>query len=330
MINVVLYGFGGISHALISQLKSKNFHITVLTKSMSNTVITEIKNIKTNCKNIVHIKNEPNKCLKNADYLIFCVPSHLRKSAINKIKNYIQPHTILGALPGVSGFNEEIKELLPYNNYYFSAQRVPFIARVIEKGKLVEAEVKVKTYIAATNNIKQKNIEHLELLFGQKVKLLSTFELVNLTNSNPLLHTARIFEFIRRNNYSYEIRANEMFYEDWTDEASEILVNMDTEFQGIMKAKGLKTPSILQHYKVENIKELTIKISNIQAFRGIKFPMKLIEDRNTIDFSSRYFLEDFGLGLKYTIEKGKNLGVPVNNMVDVYSLYENKIKKLIK
>lgn len=329
MINIVLYGFGNISHALVSELNSNQVNLTILSSSCSDEYTTRIMNKKTNRSGVVRIKNDPASCLGNANYIIFCVPSHIRKQAIDKIKSFITPDVILGAFPGVSGFDKEINELLPNNKSYFSAQRVPFISRILVKGELVEAEPKLKTSIAVSGENKENIIRDLEELLGHKIELLSSFELVNLTNSNPLLHTSRLFDFLNKSAPPYYVNDNIRFYEDWNDEASKILIQMDSEFQEIIKAKGLKASTILQHYGVASVSELTAKLANISSFKGIRFPIKKTKDNlNILDFSSRYFVEDFELGLRYTIEEGIKEGVSVQVMSEVLKKYEQTIQQI--
>lgn len=329
MINVVLYGFGNISHALIAELKNKNFNVTVLTSSMKDKNQVKITNINTGNTGIANVSSSPQKCLKEADYLIFCVPSHIRKESIQNLKIFIKPETIIGAFPGISGFDEEAKELLPDNKSIFSAQRVPFISRVLEKGALVNAEVKMETNVAITSGKSKKILEQLEQMLGQRISCLPSFDLINLTNSNPLLHTARIYDFLVGGKYPYEINENQMFYRQWTNRASEVLIQMDQEFQEIILAKGLSTPTVLEHYDVKNAEELTYKLSNITAFQEIKFPAVKKNIGWVVDFNSRYFVEDFELGLKYTIEQGKKEGVNTNTMEKVFREYENA-KNIIK
>lgn len=326
MLKIVLYGFGNISHAIVSNLKNKNFKLTVLSSTAQCSRIIEITNVKNQAKGKALLEIDPKKCLPDADYLIFCVPSNIRKEAINKIKNHINSKTILGALPGVSGFNEEIKEILPSSKAYFSVQRVPFIARVIDKGRLVRSEKKENLYLAVTKSVQDKVINDMGNFFEQKIEVLPSFDLVNLTNSNPLLHTSRIYDFLNRSKEPYEIDENEMFYENWSDAASFLLVKMDEEFQEIMRAKGHNSCSILEHYGVTNTYELTRKLRSISAFQGIKFPMRKSNGLNVIDFSSRYFTEDFALGLNYTIDKAIEMGITAHYMNTVHSMFMN-VKK---
>jgi hypothetical protein len=93
----------------------------------------------------------------------------------------------------------------------------------------------------------------------------------------------------------------ELFYEQWTDEASQLLMAMDNEFFGLLSvlpvSKG-SIPTILEYYESKDAASLTLKLQNIEAFKGILSPMKQVEGGFIPDFNSRYFTEDFPYGLR--------------------------------
>ena len=107
------------------------------------------------------------------------------------------------------------------------------------------------------------------------------------------------------------------FYEEWTDEASKILIECDEELQEMCnKITGLDlttVKSLKKHYESETPKLMTEKISKINAFKGIKAPMRKTKNGYIPDFKSRYFLEDFPYGL--CIIKGFCNVVKVNTPV---------------
>jgi lipopolysaccharide cholinephosphotransferase len=57
-------------------------------------------------------------------------------------------------------------------------------------------------------------------------------------------------------------------------------------------------PTILDYYESTDAASLTAKLRSIQAFKGIKSPMKKVEEGYVPDFESRYFTEDFPYGLQ--------------------------------
>lgn len=322
MKNIVICGFGNIAHAIVANNKRQDISLTILSLTANKSGPVRVENIRTGDFGEAYLEVDPAKCLPSADYLIFCVPSHVRAKLLREISSFINPKTILGAFPGVSGFNDEVVDILPENKSYFASQRVPFISRVLESGK-VDSLKKDELYIAISPFANENIIEDIDCLLSISVKKIKSFDLINLTNSNPLLHTARIYDFLKNNEPPFLIDIDEKFYENWNDNASDILVQMDFEFQLLMKKLGHDTKNILEHYEVGSIKELTSKIKNIPAFKGIKFPMKEANGSFLVDFSSRYFLEDFNLGLVYTLKRANDLNIDAPTIRKVLNFYKN-------
>lgn len=113
---------------------------------------------------------------------------------------------------------------------------------------------------------------------------------------------------------------NILFYEEWTDEASNLLIQMDKELFSLLTflpvAPNYLTP-LLEYYESTDSKSLTKKISSIEGFKGITSPMKQLGDVWIPNFSSRYFTEDFGLGLFNIYKLAMEYGVDVPNIKKV-------------
>ena len=87
---------------------------------------------------------------------------------------------------------------------------------------------------------------------------------------------------------------------------------MDEEFQKLLDVlpvtKG-SIPTILDYYESTDAVSLTNKLQSIQAFKGLKSPMKKVEGGYIPDFGSRYFTEDFPYGLQIIKEQAKQHSV---------------------
>ena len=98
---------------------------------------------------------------------------------------------------------------------------------------------------------------------------------------------------------SYE--AVPLFYEEWNDEASELLIACDEEVQKICRALPAfelqYVKSLKIHYESPNVEAMTKKLSSIAAFKGLKTPTVETEDGLIPDLHSRYFTADFSYGL---------------------------------
>ena len=115
---------------------------------------------------------------------------------------------------------------------------------------------------------------------------------------------------------------NPEFYSEWTKEAAQLLIEMDEEFQMLLKKIGLKDgaiPPVLQYYESTDAESLTRKLHSIQAFKGIPSPMKVNKyGMYEPDFSSRYFTEDFPYGMRFIIETAKEYHVDCPQIEKVY------------
>lgn len=260
--------------------------------------------------------------IPSSDIVLFCLPGFAIESTLKEIMPYLKDGTIVGSIVSNTGFFFMAHDILPKSVPLFGFQRVPFIARTIEYGHKAnllgyKKELRIAVEgLADTEAFRQT----VETLFDTPTRLLNNYYEASLTNSNPILHTGRLYSIWK----DWHGRAYErpiMFYKEWTDEASQIIIDMDKEFMKLTKALGLSEdaiPSLLTYYESTDNKSLTKKISSIPAFMEIGAPMRLENNGWVPDFSTRYFTEDFPYGLKkiYDLLKANNIDCP--NIEKVY------------
>ena len=142
-------------------------------------------------------------------------------------------------------------------------------------------------------------INEIERLFLTPVSILNNYLEVALSNSNPILHTGRLYSmFYGRESVIFD--HNILFYKEWTDGASQLLIDMDVEFFNLLGILGVKSlPTLLDYYESTDASSLTRKITSIPAFQSITSPMIEVENGWRVDFKSRYFTEDFPFGLRW-------------------------------
>lgn len=85
----------------------------------------------------------------------------------------------------------------------------------------------------------------------------------------------------------------------------------------VLPVKPDSIPTVLDYYESHDAESLAAKLRSITAFKGIKAPMKQIENGYIPDFGSRYFTEDFpyGLNIIRTLAEEKNTDKTVIDMV---------------
>ena len=84
-----------------------------------------------------------------------------------------------------------------------------------------------------------------------------------MTNSNPILHPARLYSMWKGWCEGRVYPDQTLFYEEWTDEASELLIAMDGEFQtllGTLPVTKGNIPPILDYYESHDASSLTQKL----------------------------------------------------------------------
>ncbi len=319
-MNIAIIGGGNIAHALIACMKRDSYgEVYLLTsKPFKNDYIRAIGCNGKGKANI--ITTDPKIIIPKSNLIIFTTPAHVREEYIKKIAPYIKENTLIGAFPGIAGFNEEVEKYVNKNVNIFASQRVPYIARVKERGKLVCVDKKKELFIVAKRDSKiVKNL--LEDLLDMKIFLLQNFLEVNLSNSNPLLHSARLYDII----VNAKVDRENYFYREWSLYASKLLLEMDKEFMELVKKDNLNIKSLKEHYGVKNEIELTFKIRSIQSFKNIKIPKLKLKDKFVLDTNSRYFTEDIGKSLLYIREYAKRRGIKMPTIDKVYDFLSEYI-----
>lgn len=178
------------------------------------------------------VSSDPQKVVADANIVLLCLPGYLIKNTLESIKPYLHSSSIVGSIVSSTGFFFFAHEVLGKEYSLFGFQRVPFIARVRNYGKdadLLGYKPSLNVAIEPaqhTTKSAEKIRYTLESLFKTPTVLLESFYEASLTNSNPLLHTSRLYTMWHSHN-GEPIENPQLFYADWTDVASEMLIAMD-------------------------------------------------------------------------------------------------------
>ena len=326
-MKICVCGGGNLGHVTTGFFAAQeNLRVSLLTtkpESWSRYLEVVDVNGKTYKGKIERISSEPKDVIPEADIVLVCLPGFAIHDVLCSIAPYLDNRTWLGTVVSSTGFFFEAMNVLPNNQPLFGFQRVPFISRIINYGHVAELKgYKESLSVAVEQTDKKEEVRAtLEKLFMTPTKLLDSYYEVSLSNSNPLLHTARLYTMWKdwKPGMSYE--RNPEFYCDWTIEAAELLIAMDEELQTLLKEIGLKEgaiPPVLLYYESSDAESLTRKLHSIPAFRGILSPMVVNQfGMYEPDFSSRYFTEDFPYGMRFIVETARkyNVGTPIIDTV---------------
>ena len=332
-LNICICGGGNLGHVMAGYLASQGrHHVNVLTRhpekwanslkiNVKNSSGSEAMNGKLNL-----VTSNAEHVIPNADMVFICLPGPHIKPMLEQIKPYLNKKTIVGTIVSNTGFFFHAHEMIPTQTI-FGFQRVPFISRIVEYGKeadLLGSKKSLSLCVENGNgNAIRMTIEHL---LHTPVKLLGNFYEVSLSNSNPLLHPARLYTMWKDWNPAVQFERIPPFYAEWDDAASQLLIDMDDELQELLKHLPVNTksvPSILDYYESTDASSLTRKIRSIPAFKSILSPMKQRGNGFIPDLDSRYFTEDFECGTFYIRDTARLNCIETPAIDRVCEWYEN-------
>ena len=279
---------------------------------------------------INRITEDLSEAISDADWIFVTFPSFLFESFAKRIIPLLHRGQHLVGIPGSGGFELYFREALNKGVTITGLQRVHSVARIITKGEEVRESgvrkaIRCASIPASFNNTASK---FLSDFYSLQVEKLDNYLNVTLLNSNPILHTSRLYtiykDFLRKKEYD----SLPLFYEEWSLESSKLLEKMDEELFsvfGVLGDNGLpvnQVTTILKHYESTNASEMTKKINSINSLKGLTTPSKINENGKYIpDLSSRYFTADFPYGLDILLSFSRLLCVDAPNMEKVSNWY---------
>jgi len=328
-MKICICGGGSLGHVCAGVMASQEgVELKILSghpERWNNRIVVSDGDGKKFVANISKVSSNPQEVINNQDIILFCLPGYLIEKTLSEIKPYIG-NAAVGTVVSSTGFFFFAHDILGEKAKLFGLQRVPFISRVAEYGNTANLLGYKTSLAAALENIEDKERfrKELERLFITPVTLLESFYEVALSNSNPILHTGRLYTMFHGKEYEIYDH-NILFYKEWTDEASQMLIDMDSEFfQLLDKLNVHSLPTLLDYYESTDAKSLTRKIQSIPAFQNITSPMKEVEGGWVADYKSRYFTEDFPFGLRWIKDLANNYSIPMIIIPRVYNWGEKK------
>ncbi|MCQ2158925.1 MAG: NAD/NADP octopine/nopaline dehydrogenase family protein [Bacteroidales bacterium] len=325
MSRICICGGGSLGHVCAGVFASCGNEVTILSghpsKWTDNIVVTD-NDGRQYCGRISRISDKPEEVVSNSDIVFLCLPGYLIEKTLTDIKPYIGK-AVTGSVVASTGFFKFAHSILGPGAALFAFQRTPFIARVKEYGKSAYLLGYKKELLAAVENAADTEgfALMLEDLFRTRVRMLPSWQEAALSNSNPILHTSRLYSMFGESD-GKPLAVKPLFYKDWTDGASDVLIAMDGEFMELVRFVCGKESSIqplLEYYESHDSSSLTAKISSIPAFQTIESPLREVEGGWVPDTESRYFTEDFSFGLKFIWEMCHQYSVPCPTIDRVYA-----------
>lgn len=276
---------------------------------------------------ISKVTNDWKESIEGADVIWVTVPPQMFKETAVKMEPYVSKGQMIGIIPGAGAAEFAFKNIIEKGVRFFGLARVPSIARVKEKGKssymLGPAPELLIGSIPA--NDAEQICKEIQPLYSMKCRPVANYLSVAFTPSNPVLHTSRIYgmfkDYIPGNHYPN----NELFYEGWTIDGAEILLNCSDELQQLCKAIPMDlrdVESMQARHGIRNPEELAAKICSLDRLKGLYSPVLKDEIGFIPDFNSRYFASDFTFGIKIMIEVANLFDVPTPTMDTIWEWYK--------
>ena len=245
----------------------------------------------------------PEMAFSDAELIFVTIPAMVMQEFASTIYLYSKPSALICVVPGNGGSECAFRKCIERGNIFFGLERVPAIARLVKKGETVKSiGYREELHVASIPAAKvQCCCELIRAVFEIPTKAVPTFLNLTLTPSNPILHTTRLRTVFGDYKPGRVYKSLPLFYEEWDDKSSKLLLACDEEVQRICKAlpeyRLECVKSLREHYESQTAEAMTKKISSIAAFKGLTTPTVRVEGGLIPDLHSRYFTADFSFGL---------------------------------
>ena len=269
----------------------------------------------------------------NSDYIFITFPSFLFPSLAQELIPLLKKGQHLVFVPGSGGAELAFKGALEKGVTITGLQRVHSVGRIIEFGKVVkESGVRSLLRVASIpNSFNAEAARNISEFYGIPFEQLDNYLNITLINSNPILHTSRLYTIFKDYKKSVEeYDSLPLFYEEWSLESAELLIKMDKELFNIFdkfEENGLpvkQITSILYHYESKDAEGLVRKLTSIESLKHLTTPnVQKPNGKYIPDLNSRYFTADFPYGLDILRAFAKLTGVNVPNMDMVSNWYRS-------
>lgn len=295
-------GGGNLAHAMAGWLGARGLRVNILTRKpeqWNKTISASFPDGTALRPPLGRISNHP-EILEECSLVLVAVPRFGIREICLRIKPFLRRDQGLAIVPGTPDVMDMAEDASWTSSVsLMGIYKVPLICRTLEYGHSVSilgSRPLNRIWVAPGNDAGHWSAL-LETLFDTPLELLSSPWPFLLNNSNPLLHPSRCMSLFRHYREGTFYDRQFLFYEEWTEEASELYIRADQELLALCsRCPGMEIGRdiipVLNYYESRNAAELTGKIRSIPAFRGVKAPMVLREQGWAPDFASRYFTED--------------------------------------
>lgn len=330
-MNITIVGGGNIGTQFAVHCAAKQHHVIIYTSKPEYfephlSIVNESGTTTCECK-IAGATDNPEKAFRNADIIFVTVPAFAMKGTADTIYPYVEKGVKIGLIPGTGAGEWAFKKCMEKGAVLFGMQRVPSVARLVKYGKSVRATgYRKELHVAALPRRETAEISALiSNIFDMPCIPLPHYLNLTLIPSNPILHTARLKTLFSDYQKGKVYHSIPLFYEEWTNEASKLLLKCDHEVQQMCKAFGncdlSYVKSLKLHYNGDTPEQITKTISSIQSFQGLRTPSLEVSGGYIPDLHSRFFTADFAFGLEILVQIADFMKTDAPNMQETLTWY---------
>lgn len=306
-MNVTIIGGGNIGMCLAGEIsRVRGYEVTLYASNPGQfadtiEVIDEERDITFKSGNIC-TTDDLQKAISDADVILCTFPAHIRKMLIEQIEPFIKSDAILGFIPGYGGAELYCRKLIEKGVTIFAMQKVPYVARTKERGKIAGLwSRKNKLFVAALPHVKTIEIAGMiEDMLLIKCIPLNNYMAATLLPGNPLLHTSGSVVYLDNYKNGQVFPEQIYYYRSWDDKCSEMICKFSDEMMKVCEMIPLdlsEVKSIQEYYESPTPCDLTRKFHTIPSFHNLLLPMKNVNGGFVPDFSSRFYTEDIPNGV---------------------------------
>ena len=332
-MRITIVGGGNIGTQFAVHCAEKGHEVTVYTSSPEiyngHLNIVDETGTTTHEGDIRLATSDPEAAFRNAEFIMVTMPSTMMKKIADLIYSHSDASSLIGVVPGNGGSECAFRKCIERGNVFFGIERVPAIARLVQKGRTVRSTgYRDELHVASLPKQYAKECADLiSSIFDKKTAVIPNFLNLTMTPSNPILHTTRLRTLFRDWHEGVVYEHVPLFYEEWDDASSELLIACDSEVQDICRAlpefELQFVKSLRIHYESPTVEAMTKKISSIAAFKGLTTPTVSVENGLIPDLHSRYFTADFSYGLTIIKQVADLAGVKTPNIDETMAWYKN-------
>ena len=331
-MNITIAGGGNIGTQFAVHCAEQGHRVTVYTSRPelfdSRLTIVDERGEVTHEGIIRQATHDPAAAFRDAELIWVTLPSTMMRDIAETIRENADDRAAIGVVPGNGGSECAFSELIRRGNPFFGLERVPAIARLVEKGKSVRSSwYRDELHVASLPAAKAGECAAMVSgFFRMPCRVIPNYLNLTMTPSNPILHTSRLRTLFRDWRPGTVYPSLPLFYEEWDDESSELLIAMDEEVQEICRALPAFRLQFVKpltvHYESPTAEAMTRKLSSIPAFKGLKTPAAESGGGLIPDLSSRYFTADFSYGLAIIRQVAEFAGVRTPNIDETMDWYK--------